>query len=156
MVDRIIIFKEKHGDSYFDASTDEALARACLAVLRQRNKEGWYYAPTKPEASYSKEEQAILAMTDEQIEAIPEPIKSETATRKAKLVRRLAGAEREYKLDNEWFTLLTELLALPVEEAVTRVRTFRSGRTQPLAYALIEDRNGGEYEGFYIEDLRKA
>jgi hypothetical protein len=104
MVDRIIIFKEKHGDSYFDASTDEALTRACLAVLRDRNQYGWYYEPEKPERSYSKEERAILAMTDEQVEALPEPIKSETATRKAKLARRFAGAEREYNLDHEWFT----------------------------------------------------
>lgn len=156
MVDRIIVFNEKHGDSYFDASTDEALARACLAVLKERNGYGWYYKPTQPEKSYSAEEQAILDMTDEQIESLPEPIKTETAARKAKLARRFAGAERAYALDNEWYTSMIDLISLPVEEAITRVRTFRSGRTQPLAYALIEDRNDGEYEGYNIEELRKA
>jgi len=39
---KILIVKEKHGDRYFDASTDEALWRASHYILKRRHEEGWY------------------------------------------------------------------------------------------------------------------
>jgi len=39
---KILIAKEKHGDRYFDASTEEALWRASHYILKQRYEQGWY------------------------------------------------------------------------------------------------------------------
>jgi hypothetical protein len=48
-MNRIIIFKEKHGDRYFDASTPELLHKACLKIFKERLAEGWYEGYAYPE-----------------------------------------------------------------------------------------------------------
>lgn len=43
MIKEIIIFKEKHGDLAYDASTEEALGKAVLSVIKYRlEAEYWY------------------------------------------------------------------------------------------------------------------
>jgi len=43
-VPQVIIFKEKHGDRYFDASTPENTALACLYVLKERLTAGYFFS----------------------------------------------------------------------------------------------------------------
>lgn len=42
MIKKIIVFKEKDGRRYFDASTIEDLHAACIKVVKERYKMGWY------------------------------------------------------------------------------------------------------------------
>lgn len=42
-VSRILFVEEKHGNRFFDASTDELLYAASLKIVRERLKRGWYY-----------------------------------------------------------------------------------------------------------------
>lgn len=39
---KILVVKEKHGDYYYDASTDELLDKTCRKILQERLKDGWY------------------------------------------------------------------------------------------------------------------
>jgi len=39
---RILVVNEKHGDRYFDASTDAALHAAALKLVEERLEQGWY------------------------------------------------------------------------------------------------------------------
>jgi len=53
---RILIFKEKHGDRYFYVPTPDDLHKAAIKVFKERVKEGyWYYfdvkEPLKPDIS---------------------------------------------------------------------------------------------------------
>ena len=56
---RILVLEEKHGNRYFDASTDKLLAQASLIVLKERYEEGgWYFKPSEPSKPDFTEEQA--------------------------------------------------------------------------------------------------
>lgn len=43
MQQKIIVFKEKHGNRYFDASTDEKVQAVALKIFNERLKEGYWY-----------------------------------------------------------------------------------------------------------------
>jgi len=46
---RIVLFREKHGDYYYDASTTMKLAHAFLGVLNRKYKEGFWFSDTLTE-----------------------------------------------------------------------------------------------------------
>lgn len=43
-IPQVIILKEKHGDWVYDASTPENAARACLATIKRRLNDGYWYS----------------------------------------------------------------------------------------------------------------
>lgn len=43
MADRVVIFKEKHGNRVMKASDVYELERSMLTVVEERYDEGWYY-----------------------------------------------------------------------------------------------------------------
>ena len=45
---RIIVFKEKHGNSSYYVPTIEDLEKVALEILKERNKNGWFYEPVPP------------------------------------------------------------------------------------------------------------
>lgn len=60
---RILVLSEKHGDRYFDASTEEALYNSALTILTGRLKEGyWYPIPenTQKKLDYTQEDIAKM------------------------------------------------------------------------------------------------
>ena len=139
---QILIFHEKHGDRYFDASTKEAIDAACRKILKERltNGYGWYdvYEP-----SYEAEH------TQEQIDKLPEAFKyiaqrmkdSNEAKRKA------------YAKELAWVERLKTLLKTPREQ--TKIFKYQ-GMEVYESFKYIKDRADGEYEGFTFEKLEKC
>jgi hypothetical protein len=155
MVSKIVIFKEKHGDYYYDASTPEIFNKVALAVLRERFEAGyWYYGPSEL-TPLSAEDQAIADLTDEQVEALPEALKETTATKRNRILRGVRARQAEYDRDKQWMDTLQELLALPVEEAlVHEIEVGNRGRKALTATSFITERADYQYEGFEVEELR--
>jgi hypothetical protein len=131
----ILITKEKHGEFYYDASTDEALAKSALKILTERWEEGWYYEP---------EDVDDPPYTKEQIEKLTEEFGKEheltqTAIKEYNRWVRDNRYEREYR---EWYEKAKALV-----ESQDWKQTFTYGnqgqRSMPLSWKLLSDRSGG-------------
>lgn len=155
---RVIIFREKYGERYFDASDNQKLARACAVILKQRVEEGyWYHREYDGEFPLNSEEQKLAAFTDAQVEALPEPFLSETKKKRAAIQKRRAVWEREKKNEDAWFTALEKVISVAPEDAhqftTDDAEGFKQRNPAPLALAVIDYRADGEYEGYDLENL---
>lgn len=127
----IIIFKEKYGDRYFDASTEKLKFAACLKILSERFEDHLYDA-SKEEAS----DKNILS--EEQIAQLPtDNLKTQELRKRKEYLKEL----RRYKEDVKFYN--------DVKLAI------KSGDGKSAYYLLLQ-RDGGEYEGFDIEDLEEV
>lgn len=151
---RIIVFEEKHGNRYFDASTDEQLARACVKILKERANM-WYYREYDKgvDAKFSKQELETLALTDEEVAALPELLRADVEQKISRLKRKKAAYVRNKAEEDKWFNNLELIITLPEDEAAKLTETSPSGRERSVAYDLIQSRGDGEYEGYSIENL---
>lgn len=131
-MNKIIIFKEKYDDRYFDASTPEKLNAACFKILKERFENGEY------EWLLEEEPEAINILTDEQIEALPtERLKNDELRRKKEYERDYKSWERE---QNEF----------------KNIKSCVEKELKEKAFTILRARNGGEYEGFEIQELEEA
>lgn len=131
-MNKIIIFEEKYGNRYFDASTPEKLNAACFKVLKERYENGEY--------NWLLEEapEAINILADEQIEALPtERLKNDEIRRKKEYENKFKSWQRKQKE-------LQDIKQCVENEAKER------------AFFLLRKRNSGEYEEFEIEDLEEV
>ena len=155
---QVIVAEGKYGNDFFDASTPELEARAYSIILAERKEIGYFYREYEGEITLTAEQQEILDMTDEQIEALPSSLRDNTKERKSKIARGLAAKKRRKEQEDQWFNALDKVLAVPAEESyqVTTegVSGFERGRVRPLAEVLVESRTDGEYENVYTERLR--
>jgi len=155
---QVIVAEGKYGNDFFDASTPELEARAYSIILAERKEIGYFYREYEGEITLTAEQQEILDMTDEQIEALPSSLRDNTKERKSKIARGLAAKKRRKEQEDQWFNALDKVLAVPAEESykVTTegVPGFEHGRVRPLAEVLVESRTDGEYENVYTERLR--
>lgn len=155
---QVIVAEGKYGNDFFDASTPELEARAYSIILAERKEIGYFYREYEGEITLTAEQQEILDMTDEQIEALPSSLRDNTKERKSKIARGLAAKKRRKEQEDQWFNALDKVLAVPAEESykVTTegVPGFERGRVRPLAEVLVESRTDGEYENVYTEKLR--
>lgn len=129
---QIIVFKEKHGNRVFDASTNAQLHAACLKVVTERLKEGcWYIKPEFPPCK--------LGMTEEQINNLPEGKVKKDAQKE------WAAFQEEAK------HILGEIAEF---EAFKKIVEEKNGK---LAYHhVICSRSSYEYEGFRLETVEDA
>ena len=126
---RILVLEEKHGNRYFDASTDKLLAQASLIVLKERYEEGgWYFKPSEP----SKPD-----FTEEQASELPPSLKP--------------AAMEFLRLYN--CQLLRYREELDDYERIERAIASNNGW---LAWNVLHDRSGYEYETCNPEDLIDA
>ena len=150
----IIVFTEKHGDRYFDASTPELKARACAKILRERRDEGYWYNREyeAPEPTFTPEEKETLAMTDEQVALFPSRLRETVEKKRASLRGRRGAYARNKLAEDQFFTALDLVLSVPAEEAyrftTNDVEGFGRRITRSLALELIDARADGEYEGY--------
>ena len=127
----IIIFKEKYGQRYFDASTEKLRNAACLKILKQRFEEFWY--------DYNNEEpSAKNILTEDQIAQLP------TENLKAQESRKRRDYLSELRQYNEEVSFYKKVKQAVMED---------DGQS---AYYLLLQRDGGEYEGFDIEELEET
>lgn len=140
---RIIVCHEKHGTFYHDASTPEAWAQSALKILTERFNDGyWYYDPRAEKHPFSldlrRKRDELLAMTDDQISAIP----SEDAQRLLREKRALAQAEKREEDE--------------MVEQYERIRAVVVAQDGSEAWALLEERSDAEYERVELEDLKPS
>lgn len=138
---QIIVCHEKHGESYYDASTLEALHRSALAILTYRFNLGYvYYDPREDTHEFTlarrKERADLIAMTDEQIAAIPSDV-ARVELRK----KRRAALQRERE---------DERTAVEYE----RIKAAVENKDGAAAWELLCDRSDHEYERVELETLR--
>lgn len=128
---KIIIFKEKHGNRYFDASTEKLRNAACLEIIKERFDEFWYdYDNEKPSAKN--------VLTEDQIAQLP------TENLKIQETRKRKDYLSELRQYNE---------EVSFHEKVRLAIELNDGQS---AYYLLLQREGGEYEGFDIENLEEV
>lgn len=158
MVSQIVVFREKHGDRYFDASTAELKALSFLTVLRERVEEGyWYYRQyEQPTLKLSSEQKALLALTDEQLAGLPTAMQNDIHGKRARIERSQQGYLRQKKLEEEWFNAVDVLLSLPDEDAIILTGEDVPGRwgRASLVQEVMSARADYEYEGFDIQPVR--
>lgn len=175
----VIVCKEKHGDFYYDASTDEAFAESALAILTNRWNEGyWYYDPDETDKETREWRPEILMETvlgeDWPGWDVPEndrvaAINKRSNDLKAKMDatadadekellalkrKKLSAAVEEYKWRRDYRKWYAEAKVV-VETQDLSTRSSKSGRfTYPRAWWLLADRSDHEYEGVELERLQ--
>lgn len=157
---QILIAKEKHGKRYFDASTPELLAGACLTLLRERMEDGTYRKPDSFNEYFTREQRAYLQLTDEDIAAFPEVVREETMQKVTKLREQAENLSEHDELESKWFNAVEAFLALPRDEAVKRNVIQGKGtpfeRRYPKAFYYLQSRNDAEYEAVKLVDVESA
>lgn len=158
-VTEIIKFKEKHGDYYYDISTQEQYSKVALEVLRSRDAEGhWYFNPEGYKSYVSDQHKELAAIPDDVVEKLPQEIKDSVAKAKKAIKR----AESEDRQMQAWWKLLRETIDLPDEEALAKQHTWTiklstgdKVKQRPMVQVLLESRQDCQYEGFEIIKLEK-
>lgn len=172
----VLVTKEKHGDFYYDASTDEALAKSALAILTERWNQGyWYYDPD--ESDKETNEWRPEALVENHVgEAWPGwdvPYAERAAVLNAHMellkikygddaeilalkTRKFRAAIEEYKERCDYRKWYAEAKALVESQDADGVVTFKSGRTEAKAWWLLNERSDHEYEGVDLEPLQKV
>lgn len=158
----IVIFKEKHCERYFDASTDEARLKAFYSILKERFNEGyWYHKPESVEKEMSRYlndgDDQYLEITDEVLVTLPQAIQDKVATIRG----RKARLEQRYKQDMKLYQMIENVVSVPFEEAM-KLTNSRPSRLKPgteiVTYvldAIMQIRGDYEYEGFDFETLEE-
>ncbi len=130
----MLVFHEKHGDRYFDASTPELIFKACLKILTERNKDNWY--------RISEVSDSFTGLRTEDIEALPD-------TDKFKEMKKDA-IKKYYNYLNSYICNLTDVhFQREVDYAI-------KNKDGLFAYELCEQRGAGEYEGMEFETFEKV
>jgi hypothetical protein len=125
----VLIAKEKHGTVYMDALTAEGLYASCLALLKFRRKEEYYYTPELPKKP---------SLTAEQAFTLPEGP-----------VRNAANAEfNRYKRAMDDYHQQLEFVT-GVDEAIKNEDGL-------LAYILLKERGDAEYEEIDLEPITRT
>jgi hypothetical protein len=125
---KIIIFHEKHGDRYFDASTQDKINAACHKIVLERLDDKRY--SLKPSLWSVAEPE----LTRDQVENLPNGS-----------VRR--EAERQWK---EWENY--EYNKRAEEQDISALKRIQAGDKE-LAYKFLHSRRHNEYERFTIKEV---
>jgi hypothetical protein len=162
---KIIIFKGKHGDTYYDASTSELKRAAFLAEIRDRTAAGWYSKPTPFEETYTfkrytADELVMLAMDDDAVKALPDVAAKPILEFRAKDTKRRARHEEE----NDRLRMIEHVLSLPIEEAINSGETAHwtnskgeaKHRFDYFVHTIIEATAGSEYEEYEEQTIQAA
>jgi len=123
---QIAIFKEKHGNRYYDIDHEGGWDRVCMAVFRERDAEGWWYNEPGPEP------------------VKPEPPEDLTD---AKAVGEYSQKLKAYPRELRWWK--------EQQRTWEQILLARDGN-MPAARYVVENRKDHEYEGFYLETFDEA
>ena len=155
---KVIIFKEPSREYIYDASTDEAMLKACLAVFNRRwsdprtyyFREPHLFEPTEKELEY-------INLTDSDLLHIPVVAYDAIAEKRNKLIYKTKAHEKMHEDYELWVKEGTILLSLPLAEQLTRTITFLphvEGQSQPISILwLLKQRSMLHGEGFSIVKL---
>jgi hypothetical protein len=174
-VSYVLVTREKHGDYYYSASTDEELAKSALQILTERDAEGyWYQDPDKSDEESEKWRSDELiwnvlpeghwpgwdATEELRVAAInnyKEHLKEKYGDDKEVLdlkAKKLNNAIRDYKFRRAYRLWYAEMREVVDNKDLSMV-TFKSGRTSPRAWEVLYERGDHEYEGVELEALQE-
>lgn len=152
-IKEILVFKEKHGDEYYDASTKELFYKTLLAVLRSRMNSGYYYyEPKEPDISRYEE---YVSIPKEIAQTLPAGIQKEIA----KAESTVKELKSDYAKEKAWYDCAVHVLNLPEDEAISyvHVEDYYSERTKEVHKSnhnallwLFRERQDHQYEGWDI------
>jgi hypothetical protein len=158
-MDKVIIFHEKHGDRFYDASTDEKLLAALFSVMIDRIEDGyWYREPSLEDfinRRLTEEDRELMEIDKEIVAKLPQSFQD----RYQELHTRRDRARKAYEAEKEWWDTLQEIQSLSFEEAAEKVRTRPSrlnpGRIlrTPTILWVMEWRKDYQYEGWTIQEI---
>jgi len=176
----IIVAHEKHGESYWPASTPEEKAASALAILTERWNQGyWYHDPDEISEwalEHHPEEfiEILLADVWPGNDAPLEAKQAAVAVHKAGLqerygddqevldlkLRKLKKATDEWKVRNRERQAYQEIRRVVEEQDLgDYIYETRGGDTRnggPIAWRLLSDRSDHEYERVSLEQLQEA
>jgi len=149
---RIIVAKEKNYTRYLEASTDEQWTKSALALLTERfNSDEWYWDPQEDAEDMSEfavkrrnKEGQLLGISEETLAALPAVVQADLRKKIDEVKRgRLDDAEghREHMAIKQ------------VVESQDLSWVGKGSYARPKAWALLEQRSGGEYEDVELEDV---
>lgn len=137
----IIIFKEKHGDRYFDASTPELVEAACKKVLLQRYNDGYWYDPgTKPECEWDGFDISVL----------PEKYQNNAKREYEQYLK----YKKSYEADVRFLAKVKEIAETPNYVPDKDSKWAFHGLGEFLS--LLSRRKYAQYENFWVEDIEKV
>ena len=131
---RIIVQRCKHGNEYFDASTQAAADASFLKMFRDNREYGFYNYVAERPAELEKK----IAEMEAQTTPLPEGLPAAHYKLAEEALKKLTRTKRELADAVEQAALLERADAGDVES----VKEF------------LRNREHGEYEGFSIETLR--
>ena len=147
-MNRILVWKAKHGDYYFEASTDEDLEKSACKIVTQLVREGWAYDPGELRVSWDTN---IVDVSDQDIEEMPEAFRETFRAERDRAQRQRA---RETKFHESEVLMWQRMNMLVNGETPTRtIRTKDDELTEvPVtAWYILQQRNGWEYENYRLE-----
>lgn len=95
---KILVWKGKHTDRYYDASTVENLEAAARSIITELLEIGYIYRPS-PRQEVASDVQELLNLTQEEVAALPEAVKTFT---QEKLQRHHALMAADEAVQREW------------------------------------------------------
>jgi hypothetical protein len=155
---KVIIFKEPSRDYIYDASTDEAILKACLVVFNRRwfdprtyyFREPHLFEPTEKELEY-------INLADDDLTHIPAVAYESIVEKRNKLLHKKKLHEKMHEDYELWVKEGTTLLSLPIESQLVRTINFLpnvEGQPEPLSVLwLLKQRSRLHGEGFNIVEL---
>lgn len=148
MINRILVWKGKHGDYYFEASTDEELEKSACKIVTQLVKEGWAYDPGELRVTWDTN---IVDVTDEEIEEMPEAFR---ATFRQERDRARNARSRETRFHEQEKLMWERMNTLMRGETPTRTVRTRDDELVEVpvtAWSILQERNGWEHEVYELE-----
>lgn len=143
----ILVYYSKHSTDFYDASTDEALAKSALHIIKIMGKEGYYPEPSDPRESKWNPLNEGDNLTDEQIAALPNDTLRLAATHARKMYRgRLGQYKRELAEWNELQRIIREEDASVKHEPFVTSQGKEKVRKIIPAWDLLYARTDYEYE----------
>lgn len=165
---RIVIWHDKHGDHYYDASTNEALAAASLDILSDWLEYGYIYTPEDP-LDPERLKQSWASVKQEDVDWAAKPLaepEDETnalyndKVRKAK--QKVNTAVARYQDDLKSIGRVQkavdehDLRVIPAKTWTDSRGRERQQREQVYAWVLLQEYSGGEYQEVEDEYLTDA
>ena len=146
---KIVVFKSKHEDEIYDASTPDKLHKAYLKVVRERAK--YYYYEPDFYGALNDEEKALLSIPEETVKNLPELIVNKIK----KVKEKLEETADDYEEELLWWSELQRILPMSDEEAINAVTLPWEGSSRPenTLQFILDHRIEGEYECFYTVTL---
>lgn len=135
---KILVWKNKYGTRYFNASSPEARESASLQILQELLDMGFISAPVKDD-DYSNGFMELVNMDEKDVESLPETFKKEALRARDSYASQL----REYNDEVKFFATVTNLLSGVPQEFVSARRRDQNDEQWSRVFEVISARQAG-------------